>query len=82
MLDNRTIARPQAPRMITTRNVPSATWAAVCVGCQCIGHVVWRGMRGIEAFDRDDKSLGLFATQAEAANALGQLMLSEESSTT
>jgi len=74
--------RPQAPRMITTRNVPSATWAAVYFGCECIGHVVWRGPWGIEAFDRNDRSVGIFATQGEAANALGQLMLSEESSTT
>jgi hypothetical protein len=32
--------------------------------------LVSRGREGIEAFDRDDKSLGIFKTQVEAARAL------------
>jgi hypothetical protein len=39
-------------------------------GRQCLGHVVNRGVAGFEAFDRDDRSAGIFPTQAEAAAAL------------
>jgi hypothetical protein len=69
------IARAPQARM-STRNVPSA-WAAVYVGCQCIGHIIGRGAYGLEAFDRDDKSIGMFGSQSEAADALGRLLLQE-----
>ena len=39
-------------------------------GRTCVGHVIGKGPAGFEAFDREDKSLGLFKTQAEAAAAL------------
>ena len=39
-------------------------------GRQCLGHVLARGKVGYELFDRDEKSLGIFKTQAEAARAL------------
>jgi hypothetical protein len=39
-------------------------------GQQCLGHVLGRGPKGFEAFDRDDKSLRIFETQRQAANAL------------
>ena len=39
-------------------------------GQQCLGHVLGRGKAGYEAFNRDDKSLGIFETQRQAANAL------------
>jgi hypothetical protein len=39
-------------------------------GTRRLGHVLSRGPRGFEAFDRDDKSLGIFETRRQAANAL------------
>ena len=39
-------------------------------GQQCLGHVLARGKAGYEAFDRDDKSIGIFETQRQAASAL------------
>jgi hypothetical protein len=38
-------------------------------GRRCIGHVIGRGKIGFEAFSTDDKSLGLFPSMKEAANA-------------
>lgn len=49
---------------------PTAPLAYVYDGQQCLGHVLSRGPKGFEAFDRDDRSLGLFATGKQAANAL------------
>jgi hypothetical protein len=40
---------------------------AVYDGRNCVGHLLHRGKSGVEAFDADDNSLGLFPTQAEAA---------------
>jgi hypothetical protein len=39
-------------------------------GTACLGHVLGRGKAGFEAFDPNDKSLGVFPTQRQAANAL------------
>jgi hypothetical protein len=36
----------------------------------CLGHVLARGKLGFEAFDADDKSIGIYPTQGEAADAL------------
>jgi len=47
-----------------------APMVSVYDGTACLGHVIARGRRGFEAFDRDDKSLGIFETQRQAANAL------------
>jgi hypothetical protein len=44
--------------------------AYVYDGQQCLGHVLARGKTGFEAFDPNDKSLGVFPTQRQAANAL------------
>jgi hypothetical protein len=44
--------------------------AYVYDGQQCLGHVLARGKTGFEAFNCDDKSVGLFPTQRQAANAL------------
>jgi hypothetical protein len=44
--------------------------AYVYDGRQCLGHVLARGKTSFEAFDRDDKSVGIFETQCQAANAL------------
>ena len=50
--------------------VPAAPLAYVYDGQQCLGHVLGRGPKGFEAFNRDDKSVGIFETQRQAANAL------------
>ena len=43
---------------------------AVYAGQRCLGHILPRGKSGIEAFDQDDKSLGIFPTQKLAADAV------------
>jgi hypothetical protein len=52
-------------------------WASIMIGHKCVGHIIGRGPLGIKAFDVNDKSLGLFSTQAAAADALGRLLLQE-----
>jgi hypothetical protein len=49
-------------------------------GREAIGHVPWRGKLGHEAFDREERSLGLFKTAAQAANAVFDAASSEEAS--
>jgi hypothetical protein len=44
--------------------------ATVYSGQVCIGFVLNRGAAGFEAFNADEKSLGLFPTQREAAAAI------------
>ncbi len=41
-------------------------------GRACLGHVLSRGKEGFEAFDADDKSLGLYSAQALAVAALSE----------
>ena len=36
----------------------------------CLGFVIARGKLGFEAFDRDVRSIGVYPTQGEAANAI------------
>ena len=42
----------------------------VTAGQTCLGHLVNRGPEGFEAYDLNDNSLGIFATQKEAVAAL------------
>jgi hypothetical protein len=51
----------------------SSSWLAVYNGTTCIGHALWRGKTGVEAFNVDDKSIGLFPTLADASAALASL---------
>jgi hypothetical protein len=55
-----------------TKRVPGGgnSLAYVYDGRECLGHVLGRGKLGFEALDRDDKSIGIFETQRQAANAL------------
>ena len=59
------MARPKRP-------LPSARPNLLTVydGRICIGHLLRRGESGVEAFDRDDRSLGIFAEVNAAANAV------------
>jgi hypothetical protein len=36
----------------------------------CVGFIIGRGRQGYETYDAEERSLGVFATAAEAANAL------------
>ncbi|MFZ1151423.1 MAG: hypothetical protein WAR76_17065 [Xanthobacteraceae bacterium] len=45
---------------------------AVFDGRQCLGHILSRGRLGVEAFDRDDVSLGIFPNQKAAADAISE----------
>jgi hypothetical protein len=43
---------------------------SVYAGQVCLGFILARGAAGFEAFRADEKSLGLFPTQREAAAAI------------
>jgi hypothetical protein len=45
---------------------------AVYDGRSCIGHLLPRGKLGVEAFDRGDKSLGVFPNLKSAADAVSK----------
>jgi len=44
--------------------------AYVTAGRECVGFVLARGRAGHEAFDREQRSLGMYPTAPEAANAV------------
>ena len=46
---------------------------SVYSGRDCIGFVYARGRSGFEAFTADQKSLGVFRTQREAATAIPEI---------
>jgi hypothetical protein len=49
----------------------STAWMlAVYDGRTCIGFLLKRGKAGVEGYDRDSKSLGIFPSQSEAAGAI------------
>jgi len=52
--------------------VPSSKMLSIYSGQQVVGWLLARGPAGIELFDRDGTSLGLFLTQDLAAEALYQ----------
>jgi hypothetical protein len=43
---------------------------AVYAGTECAGFLLPRGKSGVEAFDADNRSLGIFADQKSAADAI------------
>ena len=48
----------------------AAPITSVYAGQVCLGFILDRGSAGFEAFSADEKSLGLFPTQREAAAAI------------
>ena len=46
------------------------TYLSVFDGQLCCGHLILRGKQGVEAYDADDVSLGIYPTQLAAANAV------------
>jgi len=47
-----------------------ATLIPLIIGKHCVGHIIQRGPKGVEAFDANERTLGTFATAAEAVAAL------------
>ena len=54
--------RPQAPTAMLS----------VYAGQRCLGHIIAFGKPGFEAFDVDNKSLGIFPSEHDAANAVSK----------
>jgi hypothetical protein len=42
-------------------------------GRDCVGFLISRGKQGVELFDRDQKSIGIFASQHEAIAAISEI---------
>jgi hypothetical protein len=42
----------------------------IMAGDGCVGFILGRGISGVEAFDREVRALGVFASEAEAAKAV------------
>jgi hypothetical protein len=61
-----------------TARVAISPLAYVTDGREAVGHVLARGRAGFEGFDRQEHSLGLFKTAAQAANAVFDAASSEE----
>jgi len=55
---------------MTTRPANAPQMFSVFADGRCLGFVMCRGPCGHEAFDRDQKSLGVFETSREAATAI------------
>jgi hypothetical protein len=58
------------PRPNTATRSDQQHWLAIYSGQQCVGHVISRGPCGVEGYDCVDRSIGLFASVADAAAAL------------
>jgi hypothetical protein len=52
-----------------TRPAPTPL-VSVCEGRECVSFILARGKAGFEAFDCDERSLGVYPTQGEAVNAI------------
>jgi hypothetical protein len=50
---------------------------AVFDGQQCIGHLLPKGKLGVAAYDADDRLLGVFPTQCDAADAVSEQISSK-----
>jgi hypothetical protein len=61
--DSQTIAATQAP-------VTKPALQSVYSGRECIGRIVCRGKLGFEAYDSDERSLGIFPNLKRAADAV------------
>jgi len=57
-------------RASRSTEAPTAKLLSVYDGRRCAGFILARGKVAFEAFDRDEKSLGVFASTREAAAAI------------
>jgi hypothetical protein len=55
---------------MTSKAAPTTGMLSVYDGRQCVGHLIRRGKCGVEAFDINEVSLGVFASQYEAIKAV------------
>jgi hypothetical protein len=55
-----------------SRSVARSQWCSVYAGQTCIGFLIGRGRSGVEAFNADEKSLGIFPNNREAAAAVSE----------
>jgi len=60
-----------------SKPTPSGNMLALYEGQRCIGHLIRRGKRGVEAFDDKGKSLGLYPNQKTAADAISRAAAEE-----
>ena len=51
------------------------TLITVCSGRDCIGFLLSRGRSGVEAFDANERSIGIFGDAKTAADAVTATML-------
>jgi hypothetical protein len=56
---------------MAAQDASSTPLLSVYDGRECVGFILARGKLGFEAIDRDERSVGIFKTQREAAAALG-----------
>lgn len=56
-------------REATPAQIPMSM-LAIYAGRTCLGHVILRGRSGVEAFDADDQSLGIYPNLKSAADAI------------
>jgi hypothetical protein len=52
----------------------ASSLVSVLSGDRCIGFLISRGRDGFEAFNADERSLGIFPTQHAAAAAIAKVM--------
>jgi hypothetical protein len=56
------------------RHAPSTpTMLSVYDGRECVGFLFHRGLQGVELFDREQRSLGIFPTQRAAVAELDRV---------
>jgi hypothetical protein len=55
---------------MTSKAAPTTGMLSVYNGQQCVGHLMRRGKCGVEAFDTNEVSIGVFASHYEAIQAL------------
>jgi hypothetical protein len=49
---------------------PASNLVSVYAGTTCVGHILYKSRVGYEAYDFNDRSIGIFPTQQAAANAI------------
>jgi len=58
-----------------TASTKPAPLVTVYDGRDCIGFIIAHGKHGFEAFDREERSLGTYRTQLDAAAAISGAMV-------
>jgi hypothetical protein len=74
---DRPVRRPHAVSAGQLRDPKATSTPSLCLavysGRECVGHLMLRGKLGVEAYDSNDRSLGLFPNQKAAADAISAL---------